>query len=119
MDNMGIAMIIYMSTHVAPRLDCLKLCCEGRALSTTAWLYSHRKQHSRMRPWQKRASNRARQKHRHSYNNTGRRIQEDTGRMATRAVLQTFERYQKERVSFVTTVAEMAKNPQVRPSREK
>ncbi len=34
--------------------------------------------------------------------------------MATRAVLQTFEKYQKERVSFVTTVAEMAKNPQVR-----
>ena len=33
--------------------------------------------------------------------------------MGTRAVLQTFERYQKERVSFVTTVAEMAKNPQV------
>ncbi len=34
--------------------------------------------------------------------------------MATRAVLQVFERYQKERVSFVTQVAEMAKNPQVR-----
>lgn len=34
--------------------------------------------------------------------------------MATRAVLQTFEKYQKERVTFVTTVAEMAKNPQVR-----
>lgn len=34
--------------------------------------------------------------------------------MATRAVLQTFERYQKERVAFVTSVAEMAKNPQVR-----
>lgn len=34
--------------------------------------------------------------------------------MATRAVLQTFERYQKERVAFVTGVAEMAKNPQVR-----
>ena len=34
--------------------------------------------------------------------------------MATRAVLQTFERYQKERVSFVSTVAEMAKSPQVR-----
>eukprot|EP00877_Chromochloris_zofingiensis_P010277 jgi/Chrzof1/5502/Cz16g05190.t1 len=32
--------------------------------------------------------------------------------MATRAVLQTFERYQKERVAFVTSVAEMAKNPQ-------
>lgn len=35
------------------------------------------------------------------------------GKMATRAVLQTFERYQKERVAFVTAVAEMAKNPQV------
>lgn len=34
--------------------------------------------------------------------------------MATRAVLQTFERYQKERVAFVTQVAEMARNPQVR-----
>ena len=34
--------------------------------------------------------------------------------MATRAVLQTFERYQKERVAFVTAVAEMAKNAQVR-----
>lgn len=34
--------------------------------------------------------------------------------MATRAVLQTFERYQKERVSFVSTVAEMAKSPQAR-----
>ena len=33
--------------------------------------------------------------------------------MATRAVLQTFEKYQKERVAFVTAVAEMAKNPQV------
>lgn len=33
--------------------------------------------------------------------------------MATRAVLQTFEKYQKERVAFVTSVAEMAKNPQV------
>jgi hypothetical protein len=33
--------------------------------------------------------------------------------MATRAVLQTFERYQKERVAFVTAVSEMAKNPQV------
>jgi hypothetical protein len=32
--------------------------------------------------------------------------------MATRAVLQTFERYQKERVAFVTAVAEMAKSPQ-------
>ena len=34
--------------------------------------------------------------------------------MATRAVLQTFERYQKERVAFVSTVAEMAKAPQAR-----
>jgi hypothetical protein len=33
--------------------------------------------------------------------------------MATRAVLNTFEKYQKERVAFVTQVAEMAKNPQV------
>lgn len=33
--------------------------------------------------------------------------------MATRAVLQAFERYQKERVAFVTAVAEMAKSPQV------
>ncbi len=33
--------------------------------------------------------------------------------MATRAVLQTFEKYQKERVAFVSAVAEMAKNPQV------
>ncbi len=33
--------------------------------------------------------------------------------MATRAVLTTFEKYQKERVAFVTQVAEMAKNPQV------
>jgi hypothetical protein len=33
--------------------------------------------------------------------------------MATRAVLQTFERYQKERVAFVSAVAEMAKNSQV------
>lgn len=32
--------------------------------------------------------------------------------MATRAVLQTFERYQKERVEFVTAIAEMSKNPQ-------
>jgi hypothetical protein len=32
--------------------------------------------------------------------------------MATRAVLQAFERYQKERVAFVTAVAEMAKSPQ-------
>jgi hypothetical protein len=37
--------------------------------------------------------------------------------MATRAVLQAFERYQKERVSFVSTVAEMAKSPQVRRKR--
>lgn len=34
--------------------------------------------------------------------------------MATRAVLQTFEKYQKERVAFVSAVAEMAKNPQAR-----
>ena len=34
--------------------------------------------------------------------------------MASRAVLQTFERYQKERVAFVSAVAEMAKSPQVR-----
>jgi hypothetical protein len=34
--------------------------------------------------------------------------------MATRAVLQTFERYQKERVAFVSAVAEMAKSPQAR-----
>jgi hypothetical protein len=34
--------------------------------------------------------------------------------MATRAVLQTFERYQKERVAFVSQVAEMAKSPQVK-----
>jgi hypothetical protein len=33
--------------------------------------------------------------------------------MATRAVLQAFERYQKERVAFVSAVAEMAKSPQV------
>jgi hypothetical protein len=33
--------------------------------------------------------------------------------MAVRAVLSTFERYQKERVAFVSSVAEMAKNPQV------
>lgn len=38
--------------------------------------------------------------------------------MATRAVLQVFEKYQKERVTFVTTVAEMAKNPQVRWSQQ-
>lgn len=29
-------------------------------------------------------------------------------------MLQTFEKYQKERVAFVSAVAEMAKNPQVR-----
>lgn len=33
--------------------------------------------------------------------------------MATRAVLQAFERFQRERVAFVSSVAEMAKNPQV------
>ena len=33
--------------------------------------------------------------------------------MGTRAVLQVFERYQKERVSFVSAVAEIAKNSQV------
>lgn len=33
--------------------------------------------------------------------------------MATRAVLQVFEKFQKERVAFVSAVAEMAKNPQV------
>lgn len=32
--------------------------------------------------------------------------------MATRAVLTAFERYQKERTAFVSTVAEMAKGPQ-------
>jgi hypothetical protein len=37
--------------------------------------------------------------------------------MATRAVLQTFEKYQKERVAFVSQVAEMAKNPQARASK--
>jgi hypothetical protein len=31
--------------------------------------------------------------------------------MATRAVLQTFERYQRERVAFVSAVAEMAASP--------
>lgn len=34
--------------------------------------------------------------------------------MGTRAVLQVFERYQKERVAFVSAVAEMSKSPQVR-----
>lgn len=34
--------------------------------------------------------------------------------MATRAVLTAFERYQKERTAFVSTVAEMAKGPQAR-----
>ncbi len=33
--------------------------------------------------------------------------------MGTRAVLQVFERYQKERVTFVSAVAEIAKSPQV------
>ena len=37
--------------------------------------------------------------------------------MATRAVLQAFERYQKERVAFVSAIAEMAKSPQVRCGR--
>lgn len=36
--------------------------------------------------------------------------------MATRAVLQCFERYQKERVAFVSSIAEMAKSPQVKHS---
>ncbi len=43
-------------------------------------------------------------------------LQRGHAKMATRAVLQTFEKYQKERVAFVTAVAEMAKNPQVRVS---
>ena len=34
--------------------------------------------------------------------------------MGTRAVLQAFERYQRERVAFAAGVAEMAKGPQVR-----
>ena len=34
-------------------------------------------------------------------------------KMGTRAVLQVFERYQKERVAFVSAVAEMSKSPQV------
>ena len=33
--------------------------------------------------------------------------------MGTRAVLQVFERYQKERVTFVSAVAEIARSPQV------
>ena len=33
--------------------------------------------------------------------------------MGTRAVLQVFERYQKERVAFVSAVAEISKSPQV------
>ena len=36
--------------------------------------------------------------------------------MGTRAVLQVFERYQKERVAFVSAVAEISKSPQVRDS---
>lgn len=36
---------------------------------------------------------------------------------STRGVLTVFERYQKERVAFVSAVAEMAKNPQVRGPR--
>jgi hypothetical protein len=36
--------------------------------------------------------------------------------MGTRAVLQAFERYQRERVAFAAGVAEMAKGPQVPPS---
>lgn len=35
--------------------------------------------------------------------------------MSQRLVLQVFEKYQKERVAFVTSVAEMATRPQVRP----
>jgi len=34
--------------------------------------------------------------------------------MSQRLVLQVFEKYQKERVAFVTAVAEMATRPQVR-----
>ena len=34
--------------------------------------------------------------------------------MGTRAVLQVFEKYQKERVAFVSAVAELSKSPQVR-----
>lgn len=33
--------------------------------------------------------------------------------MGTRAVLQVFEKYQKERVAFVTAIAELSKSPQV------
>ena len=33
--------------------------------------------------------------------------------MGTRAVLQVFERYQKERVAFVSAIAELSKSPQV------
>ena len=33
--------------------------------------------------------------------------------MVTRAVLQVFERYQKERVAFVSAIAELSKSPQV------
>ena len=36
--------------------------------------------------------------------------------MGTRSVLQVFETYQRERVTFVTAVAEMAKSPPVRAS---
>lgn len=36
------------------------------------------------------------------------------GDTVNRGVLQAFEKYQKERVAFVTTVAEMANRPQVR-----
>lgn len=35
--------------------------------------------------------------------------------MGTRAVLQAFERYQRERVAFAAGVVEMAKGPQVPP----
>ena len=37
--------------------------------------------------------------------------------MGTRLVLQAFERYQKERVAFVSSVAEMAKDVQARTLR--
>ena len=36
--------------------------------------------------------------------------------MAARLVVQTFERYQRERVAFVQAVSEMAKSPQARPA---
>ena len=36
---------------------------------------------------------------------------------STRAALQVFEQYQKARVTFVQTVAELATRPQVRPAR--